>query len=232
MLKELVVAVCTVVFFAASVGAEEQSPLKTEKERVNYAIGVFLVNNLKQQGIDFDLELVLQGMKDAGTGKALLLSDAELDRATNQYQRAVRKKQGSKAKQSANAANQKIGEAFLAANSKQEGVVQLPSGLQYKVITVGKGKIPGATDSVEFNYRAMLLNKKEFESSYKTGEPVVSKVNGEIIPALQQALAMMPVGSKWELFVPASLAYGEAGNGGDVAPNSALLYEVELLAIR
>lgn len=210
----------------------EKLSLETERDRVNYAIGVNIINNIKQQGIDIDLNLVIQGMQDEFAGKGLLLTDAELDTAILQYQSALRRSQGSKAKQTASLANLKTGETFLAANKAKKGVILLPSGLQYRIIHAGNGAIPKEQDTVQYHFRAMLLNKKEFKNTYKAGSPAVAKVSEAVIPALQQALKLMPAGSKWELFVPASLGYGEKGNVADVAPNSALIYEVELLGIQ
>ena len=128
-------------------------------------------------------------------------------------------------------ANKKEGEEFLAANKSKEGVVTLPSGLQYKVLKEGTGPKPSATDSVACNYRGTLINGTEFDSSYKRGQPATFAVNG-VIKGWTEALQLMPVGSKWQLFIPADLAYGERGAGADIGPNSTLIFEVELLSIQ
>ena len=127
--------------------------------------------------------------------------------------------------------NKKEGEAFLAANKAKEGVKALPSGLQYKVITEGKGKSPKATDMVTVNYRGMLLDGTEFDSSYKRGEPLTRGAN-TWIKAWNEALLLMKEGSKWQLFVPSDLAYGERGGGALIGPNAVLTFEVELLSIK
>jgi FKBP-type peptidyl-prolyl cis-trans isomerase len=132
--------------------------------------------------------------------------------------------------QEASAANKKEGDAFLAANKAKEGVVTLPSGLQYKIITAGTGPKPAATDSVVCNYRGTLIKGTEFDSSYKHGEPVTFTVNG-VIKGWTEALQLMPVGSKWQLFIPSDLAYGDRGAGADIGPGSTLIFEVELLSI-
>jgi FKBP-type peptidyl-prolyl cis-trans isomerase FklB len=126
--------------------------------------------------------------------------------------------------------NKKDGEAFLAANAGKEGVVKLPSGLQYKILTPGTGPKPSATDSVVCNYRGTLIDGTEFDSSYKRGQPATFGV-GRVIKGWTEALQLMPVGSKWQLFVPAQLAYGDRGAGADIGPNATLIFEVELLSI-
>ena len=128
--------------------------------------------------------------------------------------------------------NKKEGEAFLAANKTKEGVITLPSGLQYKVLTEGNGPKPTVTDTVVCNYRGTRINGAEFDSSYKRGEPTSFQVN-RVIRGWTEALQLMPVGSKWQLFIPSDLAYGERGTpGGDIGPNSALIFEVELISIQ
>jgi FKBP-type peptidyl-prolyl cis-trans isomerase FklB len=128
-------------------------------------------------------------------------------------------------------ANKKTGEEFLAANKSKDGVVALPSGLQYKILTAGTGAKPTASDSVECNYRGTLINGTEFDSSSKHGGPATFPVSG-VIKGWTEALQLMPVGSKWQLFVPSDLAYGERGAGGDIGPNETLIFEVELLSIK
>jgi FKBP-type peptidyl-prolyl cis-trans isomerase FklB len=126
--------------------------------------------------------------------------------------------------------NRTAGDAFLAENARKPGVVTLPSGLQYRVITEGKGKTPIASSTVRTHYRGRLLDGTEFDSSYKHGQPAQFAVNG-VMPGWSQALQMMKEGSKWELFVPASLGYGEAGAGGVIPPNATLIFEVELIEV-
>lgn len=210
--------------------AEATSPLKTQKDQVNYAIGVSVISNFKKQGVDLDLNLVIKGMQDAFAGEKLLMSDGELGRALTLYYAEVRRMQ---AKTMAVAAeeNKKEGEAFLAENKKKEGVVTLPSGLQYRVIQEGDGKKPTAADTVEVQYRGTLINGNEFDSSYRTGHPAIFKVK-EVIPGWQEALQRMPVGSTWQIFVPSSLAYGEKGASGSIGPNAVLVFEIKLLAIK
>lgn len=219
------------VVIATQVDAEETQVLKTQKDKVNYAIGVNLVGNIRQQGIEIDLDLVIKGMKDASSGGKLLLTDDELRKSISLYQTAVRQKQGAKTKLLATAESRKAGEKFLAENKKKEGVVNLPSGLQYKVLKAGDGKIPTDADTVVCNYRGTLINGTVIDSS-DSDKPATFKVKGELLSGLREALKLMPVGSRWQLFIPSQLAYGEAGLGSKIGPDEVLVFEVELLSIK
>jgi UDP-GlcNAc:undecaprenyl-phosphate/decaprenyl-phosphate GlcNAc-1-phosphate transferase len=214
----------------AASDSEKAPDLKTLQDRINYAIGVNLIANFKKQGIDIDLNLVTTGMQDALAGRKLPMTDEELRQCISYYQTAARQNQ-SKAMATASNNNKKEGEAFLSENRKKDGVVTLPSGLQYRIIKAGDGKKPADDDSVACHYRGTLINGTEFDSSYKTGHPATFKVNG-VIPGWREALKLMPVGSKWQVFVPSQLAYGERGKGPSIGPNAALIFEVELIAIK
>ncbi|HWR73002.1 MAG TPA: FKBP-type peptidyl-prolyl cis-trans isomerase [Nitrospirota bacterium] len=225
----LLTAILGTALLAVQVSAGEPPELKTDKDKVNYAIGVNFIGNIKRQGIDIDLDLVIQGMKDAHTGGKLLLTDDELRKAISKYQVAARQKRsqvGSKVAEE----SKKAGVAFLAENKKKEGIVALPSGLQYKVHKTGEGKKPTDADTVECHYRGTLINGAEFDSSYRSGKPATFKMS-EVIPGWSEALKLMPVGSKWQLFIPPQLAYGERG-GGRIGPNTTLIFEIELLGIK
>jgi FKBP-type peptidyl-prolyl cis-trans isomerase FklB len=204
--------------------------LKTQKDKASYAIGVSVGKSLHKDSIDVDPAILLRGLKDALAGGKTLLTDEEAKAAIGALQAEMRKKQEEKIA-IAGQANQKEGEAFLAANKAKDGVVALPSGLQYKVLTEGTGPKPTPTDSVVCNYRGTLINNTEFDSSYKRGQPATFPVTG-VIKGWTEALQLMPVGSKWQLFVPADLAYGPRAAGPDIGPNSTLIFEVELLSIQ
>lgn len=208
----------------------EASLLKTEKDQVSYAIGVNLIGNFKKQRVDVDLNMVMKGMQDAFAGEKLLMSEDELGRAIKLYYSEVRQAQTKNIAMTAEE-NLKEGEAFLAENAKKDGVVTLPSGLQYKIIQDADGKKPAAEDTVEVHYRGTLINGREFDSSYRTGRPAIFKVNG-VIPGWQEAFQRMPVGATWQIFVPSPLAYGEKGAGSFIGPNATLVFEVKLLAIK
>jgi FKBP-type peptidyl-prolyl cis-trans isomerase FklB len=205
--------------------------LKTQKDKASYAIGINLGKNIKKDSVEIDPAILLRGLKDGMAGSKSLLTDEEAKAALVALQAEVRKREESLTQQ-ASAANKKAGEEFLAANKTKEGVVTLPSGLQYKIITTGTGPKPVATDSVVCNYRGTLVDNTEFDSSYKRGQPATFPVN-QVIKGWTEALQLMPVGSKWELFVPSELAYGDRGaSGSPIGPSSTLIFEVELLSIQ
>lgn len=205
--------------------------LTTQKQKASYAIGMNWGTGLHKQGIDVDSAALVQGMKDALAGSKTLLTEDEARAALMQLQSEVQAQQQAKLKQEGEA-GKKEGDAFLAANKGKEGVVTLPSGLQYKILKEGTGAKPTADDSVVCNYKGTLINGTEFDSSYKRGEPATFPVGG-VIKGWTEALQLMPVGSKWQLFIPSDLAYGARGTpGGPIGPNSTLIFEVELLSIK
>lgn len=202
--------------------------LTTAKDKQSYAIGLNVGKSLHRDDIDVDPKIVLQGLKDAIAGGAVLLTDDQIKTVMTDLQSQVRQKQEEK-KQALVESNKKDGTAFLAANAAKPGVVTLPSGLQYKILTPGTGPKPTATDSVVCNYRGTLLDNTEFDSSYKRGQPATFPVTG-VIKGWTEALQLMPVGSKWQLFIPPDLAYGERAQG-PIGPNATLVFEVELMSI-
>jgi FKBP-type peptidyl-prolyl cis-trans isomerase FklB len=203
--------------------------LTTEKDKQSYAIGLNVGKSLHRDDIDVDPKIVLQGLQDAMAGGKELLTDDQIKTVMTSLQTQVRQKQEEK-RQALAESNKKDGAAFLAANATKPGVVTLPSGLQYKVLTAGTGAKPTATDTVVCNYRGTLLDNTEFDSSYKRGQPMTFPVNG-VIKGWTEALQLMPVGSKWQLFIPSDLAYGERAQGPG-GPNSTLVFEVELMSIQ
>jgi FKBP-type peptidyl-prolyl cis-trans isomerase len=204
--------------------------LKTPKDKFSYALGMNLGTSLHKQAVDVDPSIVAQGLRAALAGGKTLMTQEEAQTALMEVQNELRKKQQEKI-QVAGEANKKEGEAFLAANKAKEGVVTLPSGLEYKILKEGTGPKPTASDSVVCNYRGTLINGTEFDSSYKRGQPATFPVGG-VIKGWTEALQLMPMGSKWQLFIPSSLAYGERGAGGDIGPGATLIFEVELLSIQ
>jgi FKBP-type peptidyl-prolyl cis-trans isomerase len=212
--------------------AKSQSPttLNTPKDKLSYAIGLNIGRSLQKDDIGVDPEIVAQGFKDALAGGKTLLTDEEAKAAIVALQADLRKKQEETMK-AAGDVNKKQGDAFLAANKAKEGVVTLPSGLQYKILTEGKGPKPAATDSVVCNYRGTLIDGTEFDSSYKRGQPATFPV-GQVIPGWTEALQLMPVGSKWQLFIPPDLAYGERSPSPVIGVNSTLIFDIELLSIQ
>jgi len=220
-----------IVVVAATTGAAQtvKAPFTSVTQQRSYAIGRNIGMNLKQQDLQLDAEQVLKGMRDALAGQPSLLTDAEMEETLGALQQEVQaKQQAQNAALGAKAA--KEGEAYLAANAAKPGVVTLPSGLQYKVLTAGTGKKPAAGDTVVVHYRGTLVDGTEFDSSYKRNQPAKFKVN-QVIPGWTEALQLMAVGSKWQLVIPAKLAYGERGAGNVIPPNATLVFEVELQGI-
>ena len=203
--------------------------LETAKDKQSYAIGLNVGKSLHRDDIDVDPKIVLQGLQDAMSDGKVLLTDDQIKAVMTDLQSQVRQKQEAK-RQAVAEVNKKEGAAFLAANATKPGVVTLPSGLQYKILTPGTGPKPTATDSVVCNYRGTLLDNTEFDSSYKRGQPMTFPVSG-VIKGWTEALQLMPVGSKWQLFVPSDLAYGERAQGPG-GPNATLVFEVELMSIQ
>src|ERR1700738_465163 len=204
--------------------------LKTPKDKLSYAIGLNVGRSLQKDSVAVDPDILVKGLKDALAGGKTLITDEEAKTVIVALQGEMHKKQ-EEMMQQAGEANKKQGDAFMAANKTKEGVVTLPSGLQYKVLTAGTGPKPSASDSVVCNYRGTLIDGTEFDSSYKRGEPATFPVNG-VIKGWTEAVQLMPVGSKWQLFIPADLAYGNRGAGPDIGPNATLIFEVELLSIQ
>jgi FKBP-type peptidyl-prolyl cis-trans isomerase len=207
--------------------------LPTEKEKNSYAVGMNIGGtikaNIEKDHLDLDTAILLRGIQDKLAGMTLL-TDSEANAILTQLANVIRAKQDELNKQLGDT-NMKEGTDFLAANKTKDGVVTLPSGLQYKIITAGTGAKPGPTDTVTVNYRGTLINGTEFDSSYKRGQPASFPVN-RVIAGWTEALQLMPVGSKWQLFIPSNLAYGERGAGGMIGPNTMLIFEVELLSIQ
>ena len=195
--------------------------LKTELDKVSYVIGTQIAQSFKKQDIEINIESLMWGLKDALAGRKLALSQVERQQIMTSFQRRTIAKQAAK--------NLAEGMAFLERNRAKEGVQVLPSGLQYKVIKEGTGKIPTADDRVKTHYRGTLINGTEFDSSYKRNKPAEFPVKG-VIKGWTEALQLMKEGSKWQLYIPPNLAYGERGRPG-IPPNSTLIFEVELLEV-
>lgn len=215
---------------ARTPAAKPPLTLKTDKDKASYAMGMNFGLGLRKQGVDIDPAILARGLRDSFTNGKMLLTEEQARAVLTQLQGEMRKKQQEIAQQLGEA-NKKDGATFLAENKSKDGVVTLPSGLQYKILQEGTGPKPALTDTVVCNYRGTLLNNTEFDSSYKRGQPATFPVNG-VIKGWTEALQLMPVGSKWQLFVPAELGYGDRGAGGQIGPNATLIFEVELLSIQ
>jgi len=215
---------------AAAKAAPAPLTLSTEKQKVSYALGMGLGKNLKRDSVEVDPAIILRGLKDALAGGKLLLTDEEAKTAIVTLNNELRAKAEAKAK-ATGLENKMKADAFLAGNKTKEGVVALPSGLQYKILSAGTGPKPKADDTVSFQYRGTLIDGTEFDSSYKRGQPLKFPVS-QLIKGWTEALQLMPVGSKWQIFIPPDLGYGERGvPNSPIGPNSALIFELELVSI-
>ena len=216
----------------AAPAAKTPTPLAltTQKDKFSYALGMNLGGSLKKQAVAVDPNILARGLKDALAGGKTALTEDQARATLMDVQTEMRKKQQDQM-QAAGEASKKEGATFLAANKTKDGVVTLPSGLEYKILTQGTGPKPTASDSVVCNYRGTLINGTEFDSSYKRGEPATFPVSG-VIKGWTEALQLMPVGSKWQLFIPSDLAYGERSPAPEIGPDSTLIFEVELLSIQ
>ncbi|MEY4916202.1 MAG: hypothetical protein RL616_115 [Verrucomicrobiota bacterium] len=211
---------------ATAVFADATTPLADDNARVSYAIGMLTGKQWQQQGIEFDADIYARGLKEGRAGGTTLMTPEEAQAAISKFKQEFSVKQQQKQAE-LGTKNKTDGEAYLAANKKNPGVVTLPDGLQYAVLTNGSGAMPSASDVVKVHYRGTLLDGTEFDSSYKRGQPAEFQVTG-VIHGWTEALQKMKVGSKWKLFIPSELAYGEQGRPG-IPPNSVLIFEVELL---
>jgi FKBP-type peptidyl-prolyl cis-trans isomerase FklB len=222
------------VMFVAGCATEEakitpELKLDTPKSRISYTIGVNIGQDFKTQKMDVDTDVLLMGLKDSLAGKELRLTEEEMVAEIQTFQQEMQTKMAAEMEKAV-AKNQTEGEAFLAENAQQEGVVVTESGLQYKVIEVGEGDSPGAADVATVHYRGTLIDGTQFDSSYDRGQPATFPVGG-VIAGWTEALQMMKPGAKWQLVIPAVLAYGERGAGQDIGPNATLIFDVELISV-
>lgn len=224
------ILIFAILFAAVQATAQEQEALKTQEEKLSYGMGVEIGQNFKQNGVKVDVDLLVKGLRDALSGLKLLMDQDELQATLTRFRQELIKKRGLD-KRAAAIENKKDGDAFLAGNKTREGVVTLQSGLQYKVLKEGDGKKPTLEDTVECNYRGTLLDGTEFDGTYGTGKPVTFPLKS-LIPGVRNALILMPVGSKWQVFVPPELGYGERGTGRYIGPNATLIFEMELISIK
>ncbi len=228
-MKYMIVVAMSVLLLACQ-GNTQNKELKTTQDSVSYVIGTNIGGNLKAQKVEVNIDALARGIKESmDTGKTLL-TEEQARTLMMAFQQRMMEKQQSEAKV-AGEKHRKEGEAFLAANKTKADVVTTASGLQYKVITMGTGPKPKADQTVTVNYRGTTIDGKEFDSSFKRGEPATFGV-GQVIGGWTEAIQLMPVGSKWELYIPADLAYGDHGSGEHIPPGATLIFEVELLSVK
>lgn len=231
----------TIALVSVAGAAEGPPALKTQEDRISYALGMDLGNQLRKMSVQVDPAIFGQALKDALAGGKTLLTEEQVKSAIADLQVEMKRKEAARRTGSSEddnieasllaSYNKNAGETFLAGNKKKEGVVTLPSGLQYKILKQGGGKKPTEDDTVVCQYRGTFIDGTEFDSSYRNGQPSTVSVKGAI-PGWREGLKLMAVGSKYQLFVPSPLAFGEQGSGRGIAPNTMLIYEIELVAIK
>jgi FKBP-type peptidyl-prolyl cis-trans isomerase len=218
------------VLVTSAAFAQQAPQLKDEKDKVSYSIGLDIGTTFKKQSMDINYDIMMSGLRDGVSGNKPLMNEEEIKQTMQAYSKTMMEKQAQKTKEAASA-NLTKGEKFLEENKKKEGVKATQSGLQYKVLKEGNGPTPKETDTVVTHYTGTTIDGKEFDSSFKRNEPATFPVN-RVIKGWTEALTMMKVGSKYQLAIPAGLAYGERGAGADIGPNETLLFDVELLEIK
>jgi FKBP-type peptidyl-prolyl cis-trans isomerase FklB len=229
-MKHLLIIILSIAFLFSVCHAQGKLELKDQKDKESYSLGYQFGQSLKSQGVDINLDIYASGIRDGLGGKEPQITSEEIRSIiTSLQQRLVAAQQKTLKEQAAK--NLADGKAFLTENKKKEGIKALPSGLQYKVLTEGSGKMPKAEDTVTVNYKGTLIDGTEFDSSYKRGQPATFQVKG-VIKGWTEALQLMKERSKWQLFIPPELAYGERGAGRDIGPNATLIFEVELLTVK
>jgi len=225
-MKSIAVAI-VICLLSTPLFAEEKAPqLKDLKDKASYSFGLNIGLNMRRQNVDLNPDSFLAGMKDALAGRKPLLTEQEVKDAMMAFQKDMQEKQEKQAQQ-----NSSAGEKFLAENKTKEGVKTTTSGLQYKVLKDGNGAQPKSSDTVTVNYRGTLIDGTEFDSSFKRGQPATFPVTG-VIKGWTEALQLMKVGSKFQLFVPANLAYGDRSPGAQIPAGSMLIFEVELMDVK
>jgi FKBP-type peptidyl-prolyl cis-trans isomerase FklB len=228
-MKHILAAILgTGLLFSVCFGAEKVE-LKDQKDRESYALGYQFGHGMKAQGLDINPDIYVSGMKDGLAEKNPLLSQEEINKTIADLQQRVTAARQKDLKEKADK-NLSEGKAFMEANKKKEGVKTLPSGLEYKVLKEGSGKTPKTTDEVTVNYKASLIDGTEFDNSYKKGTPITFQVD-KVIPGLKEAIQSMKEGSKWQLFIPPELGYGERAMD-PIPPNATLIFEIELVSIK
>lgn len=227
MKKKLVAA--TIVLAVSSVFAADNAGLATTDDKVSYSIGFDLGSNFQKQGLHINSVSMEKGIKDGLAGKPQL-TEEEMKAVLTQFQKDIMAKRTAEFNKQSDE-NKKKGDAFLLENKAKQGVVTLPSGLQYKVLTNGTGAKPSKDDMVTVEYTGKLINGEVFDSTEKAGKPATFKLS-QVIPGWTEALQLMPAGSTWEIYVPSNLAYGPRSVGGPIGPNETLIFNIHLVSVK
>lgn len=227
---KLVAAAVMGLAMSTAIVAADASELGSDMDKLSYSIGADLGKNFKKQGIEINPTSMAKGLQDGMNGTALLLTEDQMKEVLNKFQKDLMAKRNADFTKKADE-NKAKGDAFLSQNKAKDGVVSLPSGLQYKIIEAGNGAKPGKEDTVTVDYTGTLIGGEVFDSSEKTGKPATFKVS-QVIPGWTEALQLMPSGSTWEVVVPAALAYGNRSVGGPIGPNETLLFKIHLISVK
>ncbi|KGP62593.1 membrane protein [Legionella norrlandica] len=230
MKMKLVSAAVMGLAMSTAIAATDATSLATDKDKLSYSIGADLGKNFKNQGIDVNPEALAKGMQDAMGGSQLALTDQQMKDVLNKFQKDLMAKRTAEFNKKADE-NKVKGENFLTENKNKPGVVALPSGLQYKIISSGNGVKPGKSDTVTVEYTGRLIDGTVFDSTEKTGKPATFQVS-QVIPGWTEALQLMPAGSTWEIYVPSGLAYGPRSVGGPIGPNETLIFKIHLISVK
>lgn len=230
MKMKLVAASLMTIAMSASIAATGGTSLDTDTDKLSYSIGVDLGKNFKKQSIEINPQAMANGMQDAMSSKDLKLTEQQMKEVLDKFQKELLARRNTEFNKKASE-NKAKGEAFLEENKQKEGVVTLPSGLQYKVIKQGSGDKPSKSDTVTVEYTGRLIDGKVFDSSEKIGKPATFKVS-QVIPGWTEALQLMPAGSEWEVYIPSGLAYGPRSVGGPIGPNETLIFKIHLLSVK
>lgn len=230
MKMKLVASAILGLTLSTVVVAADASSLATDKDKLSYSIGADLGKNFKTQGIDINPEALAKGMQDGMAGSQLILTEQQMKDVLNKFQKDLMAKRSSEFNKKSDE-NKTKGEAFLKENKSKDGVVVLPSGLQYKVVSAGTGAKPSKDDTVTVEYTGRLIDGTVFDSTEKTGKPATFQVS-QVIPGWTEALQLMPAGSTWEVFIPSSLAYGPRSVGGPIGPNETLIFKIHLISVK
>ena len=227
---KLVAAAVMSLAMTATMAASDAGVLKNDQDKLSYSIGIDLGKNFKKQGISVNPEALAKGLQDGMNGDKQLLTEQQMKDVLTKFQKDLMEKRTAEFNKKAED-NKKEGQTFLDGNKKKEGVVTLPSGLQYKVLEEGKGKKPSKEDTVTVEYTGRLINGEVFDSTEKSGKPATFKLS-QVIPGWTEALQLMPEGSTWEIYVPSDLAYGARSVGGPIGPNETLIFKIHLVDIK
>lgn len=230
MKMKLVTAAVLGLAMSTTIAAPDANSLPTDKDKLSYSIGADLGKNFKTQGIDINPEALTKGLQDGMAGTQLILTEQQMKDVLNKFQKDLMAKRTSEFNKKSEE-NKSKGEAFMSTNKSKEGVVALPSGLQYKIIETGTGAKPGKSDTVTVEYTGHLIDGTVFDSTDKTGKPASFQVS-QVIPGWTEALQLMPAGSTWEIYVPAGLAYGPRSVGGPIGPNETLIFKIHLISVK